>query len=91
MDNSLLQTGIQASDFIQISAAFILVMIVFFGAKAKRYSWLNWFLLAVFTFQCLFVILFRERLNAKLFAGLMLTSALIVEAVVTRRKKHRVA
>lgn len=37
--------------------------------------------------QCVFVMVFRDGFNAKLFARLMLTSTLIVEAVVTHRKK----
>ena len=87
MDSFFLKTGIRGTDFIQISILFILLMLVFFGTKAKRYLWLNWFLLVVFALQCVFVIVFRDGLNAKLFAGLMLTSTLIVEAVVTHRKK----
>jgi len=81
------QTGIHLVDFIQISAGFILAMLVFFGVNAKRYSWLNWFVLAAFGLQCVLIIVLRVGLNTRLFAGLMFFSTLIVEAIVLRRKK----
>jgi len=87
MESMFSQAGIRLSDFIQISAGFILVMLTFFSLRAKRHLFLNWFLLIVFVFQCILIIVFREGLNTKLFAGLMLTSTLIVQAVVRKRRK----
>ena len=79
------ETGMQLSDFIWISAVYILVMLVFFAVKPR--SRLNWFVLATFTFQCVLIIVFRKELNTRLYAGLMLLTALIVEGIVLRREK----
>ncbi len=62
-------------------------MLVFFGVKDKKYSWLNYFLLITFSVQCLFFVLFHDGLNVKLFAALMLISTLALEVVVGRKRK----
>lgn len=55
--------------------------------RAGRHLWLSHFTLAVYALQCLFIIWFRDGLPVKLFAALMLTSTLVVEAVVKKGRK----
>jgi hypothetical protein len=81
------QIGITAMDFVQIWAGFILTMVIFFGVKGRRYSWLNYFMLLVFSLQCLIIALFHDGLPVKLFVGLMLISVLTVESVVIRKRR----
>ena len=81
------EIGISALDVVEISASFVLTMLIFFGIKDKKYRWLNYSSLGTFVLLCILFILFRNGLNVKLFAALMLMSTLIVEAVVTRRRK----
>lgn len=76
--------GIAALDFVQISAGFLLVMALVFGDKSPTRFWTN-FMHVVFAFQCLLLILFGEGLTAKLFAGLMLFSTVIIRLIHTRR------
>ena len=78
--------GIQLFDFIQISTMFVLTLVVFFGVKNARHFWLNYFLLFVFTLQCIVIAMFHDGLVVKLFAVLMLASAITVQLVVKRRK-----
>ncbi len=81
--------GIRPFDFIQITAAFVLTMLLFFRVKGERRFWPN-FMLLTFGLQCMFFIIFHDGLGLKLFAGLMLMSTLIVEALVTRKRKLEV-
>ncbi len=89
MDSFFSEIGIRAVDFVQISAGFWLTMLVFFGVKDKRYFWLNYFLLVTFGLQCIFFVLLHDG-NVRFFAALMLMSTLIVEGVVTRKRKLEV-
>jgi hypothetical protein len=84
MDQLSLEIGIRATDFIQISAGFLLTMLCFFGAKNKRF--LNNSLLLLFVLQCVFFILFHEGVRVKLFAFLMLLSTLTVEVLVAKKR-----
>lgn len=86
MDNFFSKVGISAFDFIYLSAFYLAAMLNFFALKEQKHRWLARGLLVIFALQCLIVILFRDGLNLKLFAGLMLISAFIVQAVVTRRR-----
>ena len=79
--------GIAPLDFVQISAGFLLVMALVFGDKSPRRLWTN-FMHVVFAFQCLLLILFGEGLTAKLFAGLMLFSTVIIRLILARRNHH---
>ena len=81
---------IHALDFIGISAAFVLTMVVFFGIKKRSHKWLTYFLTATFVLQCIFMMVFRDGITVRLFATLMLISIVIVEVVVTRRRKLEV-
>jgi hypothetical protein len=85
MENLFSDSGIRPLDFIQISATFLLTMLWFFGVKGERRFWPN-FMLVVFTVQCLVFILFREGLQIKLFAALMLISTFVVRALVGMRR-----
>jgi hypothetical protein len=87
MSNVFAELGIEARDFIQISASFLLTMLLFFGIRNKKYFWLNYLLLVTLALQCLLFILFRDGLPIKIFAVLMLTTTFIVEVVTNRRKK----
>ena len=82
---------IRALDFIGISASFVLTMVVFFGIKRRSHMWLIYFLTATFVLQCIFIIVFRDGITLRLFATLMLVSTVIVEVVVTRRRKLEVS
>jgi hypothetical protein len=85
MDSFFSEVGIRAIDFAQISTLHVLTLLVFFGARDKK--WLNYFLLVTFVLQCLFFIVFSDELNVKLFAALMIVSTLTVEVIVARRRK----
>lgn len=87
MDSFSSEVGISAFDFIYHSAFYLATMLNFFALKEKRHRWLQHGSLLIFALQCLIFILFREGLNVKLFAGLMLISALVIQAIVTRRRK----
>ncbi len=91
MNSLFSEIEIRALDFIGISAAFVLTMVVFFGIRKRRYMWLIYFLTATFVLQCIFTIVFRDGLSLRLFATLMLISTVIVEVVVTRRRRLEVS
>ena len=80
MESFFSDIGISAWDFVQVSATSLLTMLVFFGVKDRRHLWPGYFLLVVFALQCVFIAAFHEGLRVKLFAGLMLMSALFVAA-----------
>ena len=80
--------GNPSLDFIMIAAGFILTMLLHFGVKYENRFWPN-FMLVVFAMECLLVIFFNPGLKAKIFAALMLGSALIVR-LLTRRKTQPV-
>lgn len=88
MNNVFSEIGINAVDFVQISATFFLTMLIFFAVKNKRYRWLNMLCLITLILQCLLFILFREGLTVKFFAILMLTTTLIVEVTVKKLRKQ---
>ncbi|HEU4506750.1 MAG TPA: hypothetical protein VFR78_00835 [Pyrinomonadaceae bacterium] len=69
--------GIPSLDFIMIAAGFILTMLLHFGVTDEKRFWAN-FMLVVFAMNCLIVIFFNQGLKAKIFAALMLGSALVV-------------
>jgi hypothetical protein len=81
------EVGIRPWDFLQLSTFFLLTMVIFFGIKEKRYLWLNYLMLVIFGLQSLFFILFHEGLQIKLFAAVMLMSALTIEVISIRRRK----
>jgi hypothetical protein len=85
LDGFFVEVGVSAVDFVEISTGFILVMAVFFGAE-KKYAWLNYFLLITFGLLCITFVLFHDG-NVRFFAALMLFSTLIVDGVVTRKRK----
>ena len=74
-------------DFIWISASFILTMLLFFGLPGKKYRWLRYSNLFVFSSQCMLIILFHKDLRERIFGALMLMSTLIVQVTVTNRRK----
>ena len=86
MNSVFSEIGISALDFIQISAGFLLTMLIIFGVKTRKYFWLNYLMLPTFVLQCLLIIRFRDGLPVKVFATLMLITTLIVTTVVKRRK-----
>jgi hypothetical protein len=87
MDSFFSEIGIPAIDFVQISAVYILTMLIFFGLRDKKHRWLNYSMLVTFILQCILVILSHKGLRVKLFAALMLMTALIAQITVTRRRK----
>ncbi len=58
--------GIRPFDFIQITAAFVLTMLLFFRVKGERRFWPN-FMLLTFGLQCMFFIIFHDGLGFKTF------------------------
>ena len=90
MNNFFNDIGINAVDFVQISSVFVLTMTVFFGVP-KKHMWLSYLLTGSFVLICLANILSARGLNTRLFAMLMLVSLLVVEGVVSWRKKHEVS
>lgn len=89
MDSFFSEIGIPALDFVQISATFLLTMLVFFGVKNRKHVWLTYFLIVIFALQSVFVIAFRDGLRVKLFAALMLMSALFIIAVLNGKRVVR--
>jgi hypothetical protein len=87
MDSLFSKVGISAFDFIYLSVFYLAAMFNFFALKEKKHRWLRTGSLVVFALQCLILILFRDGLNLKLFAGLMLMSALIIQGIVARRRR----
>lgn len=87
MSSFFSEVGIRPWDFIQISTMFVLTMAVFFGVKDKKHFWLNYVLVLTLALQCIFMVLFHSGLTVKLFALLMLTSAVTVELIVNRKRK----
>ena len=87
MNNFFTDVGIKAVDFVRISSLFVLTMAAFFGLPEKH-MWLSYFLTVSFALICLTTMLSARGLNTRLFAMLMLLSLLIVEGVVSWRKKH---
>jgi len=87
MDSFFSKVGISAFDFIYLSAFYLAAMFNFFALKEKKQRWLARGSLVIFALQCLIYILFHDGLNLKLFAGLMLVSALTIQAIVTRRRR----
>jgi uncharacterized membrane protein YozB (DUF420 family) len=84
MDHFFLSIAIQLLDLVQLTAGFLLVVALCFGEKGARRFWSK-FMLVVFTFQCLFVILFHEGWSLKVFAGVMLMLSFVALIVAKRR------
>jgi hypothetical protein len=55
--------------------------------RDKKHRWLDYGMLAIFVLQCLFYILFHNGVRVKFFVALMLMSSLIIQVVVSRRRK----
>jgi hypothetical protein len=89
MDGVFSEIGIPAWDFVQVSAMFLLTMLLIFGPKNRTFQWLSYFMLAIFALQCLLFIAFRDGLRVKLFGALMLTSALLIVAVTKGKRGVR--
>jgi hypothetical protein len=87
MSSLFSQMGIPAVDFVEISAFFLLTMLIFFGLRDKKHRWLRYYILIVFVLLCLPYILFGRGLILRIFAALMLLSTLVVEAAVVRRRR----
>ena len=87
MDNLFSGVGIRPWDFLQLTTAFLLTMLVFFGVKDKRYSWVNYLVMVTFGLQSLFFIVFHEGVQIKLFAALLLVSVFVIEVVLIRTRK----
>ena len=88
MDSFFSDIGIRVVDFVYISAVFILTMAVFFGVS-KKHIWLSYLLTVTFAIICITTILSGPGLNVRLFAALMLISTLVVEVVVSWKKRDR--
>ncbi len=87
MDSFFSDIGIPAVDFVYIWALFVTTMAAFFGVKKKQ-VWLSHIITGIFILNCLFMILFRQGLNVRLFAALMLLSVVTVEVAVTWIRKR---
>jgi len=82
MSSVFLEIGSDVWDFVGISVFFLLTMLYFFGAKNKKQLRLSYIMLLILALQSVLLILFKDGLPIKLFAALMLTTALIVEVVI---------
>jgi len=91
MENFFSEIGISALDFVQISTVYCLTMLIFFALRDKRHRWLRYSSLSGFILQCVLFILFHDGLPVKIFSALMLISALLVQAIVTKRRKSEAA
>ena len=87
MDSFFSEIGISAVDFVYIGAVFVTTMAAFFGLR-KKHVWLSYLMTGIFILICLSLILFRQGLNVRLFAALMLLSVLTVEVAVTWIRKR---
>ncbi|HEX6046254.1 MAG TPA: hypothetical protein VFZ22_17305 [Pyrinomonadaceae bacterium] len=87
MDSFFSEIGISAVDFVYIWAVFVTTMAAFFGLK-KKHVWLSHAMTVIFILNCLVIIWFREGLNVRLFAALMIVSVITVEIAVTLIRKR---
>ena len=87
MDSFFSGIGISAVDFVDISSIFLLTMIAFFGLKEKH-RWLKYLLTATSILIYLSIMIFRSGINLRLYAALTLISTLVIQGVVSWRKKH---
>lgn len=87
MDRFFSELGISAVDFVYIWVVFVTTMAAFFGLK-KKHVWVSYGMTAIFILICLSIILFRQGLNVRLFAGLMIVSVITVEVAVTLIRKR---
>ena len=87
MDSFFSEIGISAVDFVYIWAVFVTTMAAFFGLK-KKHVWLSYFMTGIFILNCLVLIVFRQGLNVRLFAALMILSVITVEVAVTLIRKR---
>lgn len=87
MDSFFSEIGISPVDFVYIWAVFVTTMAAFFGLK-KKHVWLSYFMTGIFILNCLVLIVFRQGLNVRLFAALMLLSVITVEVAVTLLRKR---
>ena len=84
MQSLFSKLGIAPLDFLQISASFLLVLAFVFNEKTRRHFWTN-FMHIVFALQCLLMIIFRDDVTPKFFAGLMLFSTVVIRIILARR------
>ncbi|MCA1576037.1 MAG: hypothetical protein LC794_01580 [Acidobacteria bacterium] len=84
MRNLFSNLGIASLDFVQISASFLVVMLLVFNHTTRRHFWTN-FVHVVFALQCLLIIIFRADLTPRFFAALMLFSTVIIRVILARR------
>lgn len=75
-------------NFLQIGTGFLLTLLLALGVKDQKSLRFSYFGLVTFGLQSLLLILFHGGLQIKLFAALMLTSALIIQAVLIRKRKR---
>jgi len=87
MDSFFSEIGIPAVDFVYIWAVFVTTMAAFFGLK-KKHLWISYFMTGTFILICLTTMIFRQVLNLRLFAALMLISVVTVEVAVTWIRKR---
>jgi hypothetical protein len=87
MDNLFPELGIPWN-FVQLATFFLLMMLVVVGIKDRKYLWLNYFVIVIFVLQSLVIILFHGGLQIKLFAALLLASALLIDAILIRNKNR---
>jgi hypothetical protein len=78
--------GIAAADFIAFSLYFLMTMTAFFTLKEARHKWLNYLFLAAFVFYWLVTAVSDKPRETKIFASLLLTSIVVVEFLVTKKR-----
>ena len=86
-NESLANFGIPALEYIGIGATFVFTAMAFYGLKSNR--WVYYLLLVSLVGQCVLAIGFKNDLELKLFAVMMLNSAFMTE--VYWRRKRRLA
>lgn len=85
MDSFFSEVGISALDFVHISVVFFVTMLSIFGIRDKK--WLHNLFLVIFFLLCMLIIAFHDGLPVKIFATLMLTTALASKIIMSKRRK----
>lgn len=80
-------SGIAAADFLALSLYFLMTMTAFFSLKEARHRLLNRLFLAAFVFYWLIIAVSLRPLETKIFATLLLGSLVVIEVVVSKRRR----
>ena len=86
MENLIPGNEIPLADFAQLSASFLITMIVILSADGRKHNGLTRFLPGTFTVLWITIFTFHKPLATKLFATLLMVTVIV--AIVVKRKRR---